>query len=88
MRTLMRRHQALVLATVLASSITARADEPAPHYERRWFYAMMNLQVKEQADRLTDGRFVLDEEQAGDDVRGHGVEGSGGRHGLRPHPPR
>lgn len=30
----------------------SRADEP--RYQRRWFYAMMNLQVGEQADRLID----------------------------------
>src|SRR5689334_6463034 len=40
-----------LLLSALAFSSAARADE-GPRYERRWFYAMSNLQVNENAVRL------------------------------------
>jgi hypothetical protein len=45
-----RALRAVVLAIGLAA-LPARAAD-SPRYERRWFYAMFNLQVKESADRL------------------------------------
>lgn len=43
-----------LVAGLLLTAALARAGEPAPRYDRRWIYAMTNLQVKEQADRLID----------------------------------
>lgn len=50
----MIRRRCVLLTIGLLAGAAARADDAPPNYQRRWFYAAMNLQVKEQADRLID----------------------------------
>lgn len=45
----------ILWVTILGASALARGAEPeTPRYERRWFYAMNNLQVEANADALIE----------------------------------